>query len=816
MKRYIISLIWIILLFLLITPKTASAVWNGLSTSDQFFTPSNNGKTWTYTIGNDGTVYKGGKSVNIAFYAYWCGTNGAASCDKTNPDYKNVSTYQSFTISAPAIGDSTASANKSIPISSLDYPCGRIQADLGPDPAIPGEIIGGAIYDTGKICPPGLPTNLSASCPTPGTSATLSWAPDTLNLASYYPLRVDYNPASFNYTNSCVSTGDNTGDICNTTYAATSNTFTSIAGGSYHWTVEACNSSGCSGQTAANFVCTPPPAVDGSECTAIHVNGDNPVTSNQNYSATVSMKNPLGNYNTWTTAASYNLGSSNLRDNTVWGRSRVALPSTTTPGNTAKFDFTVTVPSVTTQTSTPFYWEMVKDGTGGNWFGAQCQYNVTVNPPSTIAKIPKVTCTPLTSTINSDASATWTATASGGSGNYSSYAWTVDGSSVSGSTSTYTASYTNTGSTDITKTIAVTVTDSAGNTSVNTNNSCTVTITAPAPTVTLTASSTSITSGGSTTLSWTITGGTPTSCSPTFSGTPAITSGNWTSVPVTSGSRDITLTSSASATKTFNLSCTNSGGTGTATPVNVSVTPPGTPLAPTISGTPTTCITAGSSYTATLSWSGTPLPATDSSCPNGFWVDIDNDNNWGNGYYHKCTTSTSTTAPDGLFGAFNGATGTLTFQPNITYYARYSNGQNSGVAQIGPISACPTASCSLSASPASGTGPFTSTITATYANLASTPNSVSVNCGNSTTATAANCNSTSGSCTASCSYAAVSTNTPYTVTASTGSTTCSSTSITDYAPITSGGGTPSSGGCPWIQTTGGDVHSNTKIDMSCP
>ncbi len=27
---------------------------------------------------------------------------------------------------------------------------------------------------------------------------------------------------------------------------------------------------------------------------------------------------------------------------------------------------------------------------------------------------------------------------------------------------------------------------------------------------------------------------------------------------------------------------------------------------------------------------------------------------------------------------------------------------------------------------------------------------------------------------------------------------------------------PSSSSCPWIQTTGGDVHSNTKIDMSCP
>lgn len=253
------------LLFILISvfinlmlPKTALAAWNGLSTAGPDYLSSTDGKTWTYEIGNDGTVYVGGEQVKLAFAAYWCGKNGAAGCAGDNTDYKGVSTLQNFTISAPVAGDSTAAATKTFTISSTDYPCGRVQVDLVPDPNPNSDILGGHIYDTNKICPPGFPTNLSASCPTPGTSAALSWASDTLGLASYYPLRVDYNPASFHYNDSCTSTGNNTGDICNITYAATSNTFSSIAGGSYHWSVEACNSSGCSGQLAANFVCAPP------------------------------------------------------------------------------------------------------------------------------------------------------------------------------------------------------------------------------------------------------------------------------------------------------------------------------------------------------------------------------------------------------------------------------------------------------------------------------------------------------------------------------------------------------------------------------
>lgn len=61
------------------------------------------------------------------------------------------------------------------------------------------------------------------------------------------------------------------------------------------------------------------------------------------------------------------------------------------------------------------------------------------------------------------------------------------------------------------------------------------------------------------------------------------------------------------------------------------------------------------------------------SCPNGYWVDITQGTSFTGGFYHKCVTGTSTSAP-AEFGGFNGATGTLIFQKGTTYYARVYNG----------------------------------------------------------------------------------------------------------------------------------------------
>lgn len=74
-----------------------------------------------------------------------------------------------------------------------------------------------------------------------------------------------------------------------------------------------------------------------------------------------------------------------------------------------------------------------------------------------------------------------------------------------------------------------------------------------------------------------------------------------------------------------------------------------------------------SSYTATLSWSGTAMPANE-SCPNGYWVDISTDDFAS--FYNKCVqNATTTTAPDGF-------SSNLIFQPNTKYYARVFHGFN--------------------------------------------------------------------------------------------------------------------------------------------
>jgi len=53
----------------------------------------------------------------------------------------------------------------------------------------------------------------------------------------------------------------------------------------------------------------------------------------------------------------------------------------------------------------------------------------------------------------------------------------------------------------------------------------------------------------------------------------------------------------------------------------------------------------------------------------GFWVDIDNDNNWGNGFWNKNVTQRSTFAPDGFVPVF-GATGSLVLNGGSSYYIR--------------------------------------------------------------------------------------------------------------------------------------------------
>ncbi|MCX6812978.1 MAG: NBR1-Ig-like domain-containing protein [Candidatus Azambacteria bacterium] len=100
------------------------------------------------------------------------------------------------------------------------------------------------------LVPP--PTNLSASCPAPGTMATVSWSASPG--ATVYALRVN------DLANGWTCGPALPGDVCEDTNS-TSYSFASTPGHTYDWWVHAAACSGCplSDATAGNFTCAPPP-----------------------------------------------------------------------------------------------------------------------------------------------------------------------------------------------------------------------------------------------------------------------------------------------------------------------------------------------------------------------------------------------------------------------------------------------------------------------------------------------------------------------------------------------------------------------------
>jgi hypothetical protein len=105
-------------------------------------------------------------------------------------------------------------------------------------------------------------------------------------------------------------------------------------------------------------------------------------------SVSLTMKNT--GTTTWTSAASYRLGSQNPQGNTTWGIKRVELPNSVAPGQLVTFTFTVLAP--TTIGSYNFQWRMVQDGTG--WFGA-----LTANVAITVTNTPTATPTATPTTL---------------------------------------------------------------------------------------------------------------------------------------------------------------------------------------------------------------------------------------------------------------------------------------------------------------------------------------------------------------------------------------------------------------------------------
>lgn len=100
---------------------------------------------------------------------------------------------------------------------------------------------------------PAAPSGLIGSCPSPGTGANLSW--NSTVGASYYSLRVDANPISWNGNCSFPNQGDFCADVYGTSYS-----FTTNPGTTYKWWLHSRSSAGCwsPATTGTNFTCTTP------------------------------------------------------------------------------------------------------------------------------------------------------------------------------------------------------------------------------------------------------------------------------------------------------------------------------------------------------------------------------------------------------------------------------------------------------------------------------------------------------------------------------------------------------------------------------
>jgi len=104
---------------------------------------------------------------------------------------------------------------------------------------------GGSVPNSSQTCTPP-PTGLVASCPAPGTSATVSWTP--VPSANGYYVRIDKSPDSFTCTD---------GDSCLFQSGSTF-TFDSVPGATYKWWVHSSTDGGTTYSDATfgtNFIC---------------------------------------------------------------------------------------------------------------------------------------------------------------------------------------------------------------------------------------------------------------------------------------------------------------------------------------------------------------------------------------------------------------------------------------------------------------------------------------------------------------------------------------------------------------------------------
>jgi hypothetical protein len=402
------------------------------------------------------------------------------------------------------------------------------------------------------------PTNLRYSCNAPRTAATLMWdAADTRYYANgaYSNVTPDYRVRVSG--GSCPTGWSSSGGLCVPNIDPTSGTsisFPTAPGVNYGWWVQSYKNGDYYGQPAEfysnkqegpSFSCTPdaPPP---SDLTA-NTSGNISITQGQDTILGGTVTNigagsTQGPFPVVIFRSDY-IGGPETPQVVFKGSTARGIPSGFPPGYGENVFGTFTPSEART-----YYYRVCADE-DDTWSGVINESNENNNCSGygsiqvTPAPDPTLTasCSVSPSSITTGGSATWTASPSGGTGSYT-YSWTgTDGLSGSGVSvsKTYSSAGTKTGS----------VTVSSGSQSITQNCGNSLTVVAPAPpTATLTASPTSITYGGSSTLTWSSTNAT--SCTGSGFSTSGATSG-------------AVSTGSLSTNTSYTVTCTGSGGSAT-------------------------------------------------------------------------------------------------------------------------------------------------------------------------------------------------------------------------------------------------------------
>ena len=494
-------------------------------------------------------------------------------------------------------------------------------------------------------------------------------------------------------------------------------------------------------------------------CTSISVNSGNPITTGQTYSAVVTMRNDGDT--TWTSGANYKLGAQDPRDDPNWGTStgadsnkgtrptRQNVSSSVGPGSTATFTFNVTAPD--TAGTYRFAFQMVKDGTGGEWFGGKCEPNLIVSAPLIPSRL-DVACSVSPTSANLNQEVTWTATARGGAGTHT-YTWAGDDGLSSTGTRTVvdditptthpvTKSYTSVG----TKTARVKVTSTDGQDTGFVNCTNSVTVTAP-DLVADTLTPSSATSGQSITLSGRV-----------------LNQGN---------------AAAASSQTRLRIDLNNDGSWDT-----------------TLASQSTGSLTAGNFETENWSWT---VPVCTGTCTHKYEVYADNgsavtESNETNNWTTRNLTVSSTSQPD-LTTTLNSFTSPST-GVSVTFTGRVYNEGSVNAAASSARFCMDNSGCLTSSSGRIGSDHSVPALSAGSS---------------SSNITSSSWTATTGSHTA---YFCADVGDVVTEGVNEGSdSNCSSRSFTVSGGSPTPTPTPTSTGIrPWIQTTGGDVHSNTGIN----